>query len=303
MTAHSKNLSGVKYILSHAIRKQNSSQELDAIFLICGEEGSGKSNTILSIIDLWEQITGKRVEISNIGTNLRELLTTLSKGSRGIHALDEGEELSNLNQFDRIVKLTKQCFVVSRANAQIVLLSYPNPLKINPYFKEDRAKGIFFCYKQKYIFYFTRTKFRMIREKIAKNTNVKSINDFVSKYKHYATLIDTCPLYTGHLKKEYLERKKQNITRVFNEALSELSADEKTYSLTKACKLLGVSKQTINEALTKGVVVVKWNATHTKMKLNDMDIALLKDYLNPDKTENPKTTPHTNIDLIPETEN
>lgn len=289
MTAHSKNGEFIRYLIKERIKSQNSEEELDTPLLVCGEEGSGKSNTLLYIIDCYEQETGKEISIKNVAVNLKQFIYSLSLKTKSIYALDEGEELNNLNQ-DRIVKLAKQIFVVSRANAQISLISYPNPFKINAYFKEDRAKGLIFCYKRKYVYFFTRDEFRKIREIASRNNNIKSINDFVEIYGKYATAIDTIPKYEGHLLKDYKERKKENIQSVFDEVLDEINVDNKTYSLVKASKLLGVSRDTITSAIEKGAIIPKWNATHTKAMLIQKDIDDLKEYLAPKKADRTEST-------------
>jgi energy-coupling factor transporter ATP-binding protein EcfA2 len=276
-------------LIKERIKLQRSKEELDSPYLVCGEEGSGKSTVILNIIDIYEQETGEIIPIEQDATDLRGIIKSLSIKEKSIHALDEGEELNNLNQ-DRIVKLAKQIFVVSRARAQITLISYPNPFKINAYFKEDRAKGIFFCYKRKYVYFFYRDTFRKIREIASKNYMVKSINDFVEVYGYLADAIDTVPKYKGHLLEPYLKRKGENIDRVFNEVLSEINIDGKTYSLEKTCKALGVAKQTIYGAVERGAIVPKWNATHTKMRLSEQDLDRLREYLNPENTVNTETT-------------
>lgn len=291
MTGYSKDMKGTRKIIEFAIDKQNSNKDIDSLFLICGEEGSGKSNTILNIIQIWEELTNKEIPFEQVAVDLKGLLYSLSYNNKSIHALDEGEELSNLNQFDRTVKLVKKCLVVSRARAQIVLISYPNPLKINPYLKEDRAKGLFFCYKQKYLYYFTRSKFRQIRERIAKNTNVKSINDFVTLYSKYATLVDTVPEYKGHLKESYLQRKSDNIDTVFKEALTELYGEEETYSLSKVTRMLGISKETVYKAIGEKIIVPEWNATKTKMRITKKQIKILTEHLNPDIIKKSTSTP------------
>lgn len=284
MTAYSQNLTATRLIIRKLIKRQKSKEELDGVFLVCGEEGSGKSNFMLNCLDLWEQETNLNLDISHVAVDLRHLIYSMAFKKKSFHILDEGDELNNLNQWDDMVKKTKRVFVVSRADAQIVLLSYPNPLKMLGYFKEDRAKGIFFCYKRKYVLFFTREAFRDIREKVAKS-GVKGIDDFVKAYKDKATLLDTVPLYQGHLREEYIKRKRKNIDNVFDEVINDLKKKEKTFSLNKVAQLLKVSRPKLNEILAGGIVDVQWNALHTKARLTEQDIDKLKQHIDKSVSE------------------
>ena len=263
MTAYSTNFTCVRMLIKKLVERQKGEKELDSVFLVCGEEGSGKSNTILSIVDEYEQQTGKEVAIQQIATNLRELLNSLYRKKKNIHALDEGEELNNMNK-DTIVKDTKSVFVVSRADAQITLVSYPNPFRIHAYFKEDRAKGIFFCYKQKYIYFFSRKAFRDIRYQASMNPMVKGLDDFVTIYKKYATFIDIVPKYEGHLLEEYKKRKRANIDQVFEDVIDKIDSVEKKYSLGQVSKKVMLNRLTLLKYIESGKLKAEWNGNKTQ---------------------------------------
>lgn len=290
MTGHSKNLIATKYLINKAIEKQESEEELDGVFLVCGEEGSGKSNTILNIINIWEEQTGKKISIENVTRNIKELLFTLSKSRKTIVALDEGAELKNTNLWDKLVRKVEEAFVVSRANANICLISFPNPFKLNSYFRDDRSKGVFFCYKRKKVYFYTRTAFRKIREQVSKNNKILSINDFCEKYSSYATIIEyNVPKYEGHLKEEYDKRKRENIDNILENIIKEIGIEQKYYSITKTAKLLGIAKKTLYKAIEETKIELKWNATRTQARLSEKDIEIIQKHLNPENTNNPNT--------------
>jgi ABC-type oligopeptide transport system ATPase subunit len=278
MTAYSKHFNCVRLLIKKLVERQKGAKELDSVFLVCGEEGSGKSNTMLSIIDEYEKQTGTIVDIKQVPTNLRELLTSLYKRKKNIHALDEGEELNNLNK-DSIVKDTKSVFVVSRADAQITLISYPNPFRIHAYFKEDRAKGIFFCYKQKYVYYFSRKAFRDIRFQASLNPMVKGLDDFVTIYKSKATFIDIVPLYKGHLLEEYKKRKRDNIDKVFEDVIDKIDSVEKKYSLGQVSKKLMLNRLTLIKYIEAGMLKVEWNGNNTQRYVTDEALESFKQKL------------------------
>jgi len=262
MTAYSHNGSCVRLLIRKLVQRQKGEKELDSVFLVCGEEGSGKSNTMLYFSEDYEKQSGKEIDIKQVATNLRELLTSLYKKKKNLHILDEGEELNNLNK-DSIVKDTKSVFVVSRADAQITLLSYPNPFRIHAYFKEDRAKGIFFCYKQKYVYYFSRKAFRDIRYEASMNPMVKGLDDFVTIYKHKATFIDIIPKYKGHLLEEYKKRKRENIDKVFEDVIDKLDAVEKRYTLGQVSKKVMLNRLTLLKYIEAGLLKTEWNGNNT----------------------------------------
>lgn len=305
MVARAKNFNGIKNILKKARQHQTSKEELDSIFLVCGEEGSGKSTFILDCIEIYEQITKQELNINYLARNLKELIVMLKiSKSKGFLALDEGSELASDRQWEGIMKGLKKGFTVMRQKAMIVLLSYPNPFKINTYFREDRAKGLFFTYKRKYVYFFTRTAFQDIqRDMRMRNKGVKSIGDFIKQYGNKATLIDTFPDYEGHLLKEYKKRKTQNIDDTLQELYEEFGVDEKLFSLSQACKYLGMNDDLLRKYLRyeedtedpSRVIPVQWNLAHTKMKLKEKDLIDFKIWYTSKLPKTAKEQAHPNI--------
>lgn len=279
MTAYSKHFACVRLLMLKLVERQKGAKELDSVFLVCGEEGSGKSNTMLMFIDEYERLTGKEVNIKQIATNLRELLGSLYRKKKDIHVLDEGEELNNLNR-DSIVKDTKSVFVVSRADAQITFISYPNPFRIHAYFKEDRAKGIFFCYKQKYVYYFSRKAFRDIRFQASLNPLVKGLDDFVTIYKNKATFVDVVPQYQGHLLEDYKKRKRENIDNVFEDVIDKLESKEKMYSMGQVCSKVKLDRRTVLKYIDSGHLKTEWNGNKTARYISEEELKSFKHYLD-----------------------
>jgi energy-coupling factor transporter ATP-binding protein EcfA2 len=282
MVATSKNFVGIRYIFKEAIKKQHSAQELDSIFLVCGEEGSGKSNFLLMATQILEEEKGEQIQIDQVTRTLKELIVRLKyTKDKGFIGLDEGSELSSDRQFESIMKGLKKAFTIMRQKALIVLLSYPNPFKINTYFREDRAKGVFFITRRKYVHFFTRKDFQEIQREMKRyNAGVKSIGDFIDTYGRKASLVDTIPKYEGHLLKEYQKRKKENIQEILDELYEEFGVDEKLYSLSQACKYLEVNDDLLRRFLRydedtddiNRIIPVQWNLAHTKMKLKEKDL-------------------------------
>lgn len=289
MVAVCKDFNGVKYILSKAIKKQQSKESLDSIFLVCGEEGSGKSTFILNCYQYLEEYYGKEANINQLARTLREFIITL-KGTPDKYylGLDEGTELSSDRQWDKIVKALKKAFTVMREKALIVFLAYTNPFKINTYFREDRSKGIFFVHKRKYVYFFTRKRFQQIQDEMKKkNSGIKSIGDFIDKYHKKATLVDTFPDYTGHLLKDYKARKTTNIADIFDELFEDFAVKEKGKSLNQVAKDLGVGKKLIAHVVELGIATPKTNATRTKYIFTKEDIDKIDTYIR--TTESTKT--------------
>jgi hypothetical protein len=269
-------------LIREIIKDQNSEEELDGLYLVCGEEGSGKSNTILSLSKIWEEETGNNLSIKNITRNLKELFQELKIHSKYCVALDEGYELKATNMWDSMVKKIEKAYMIGRYRANFSLIAYTNPFKINSYFKEDRAKGVFFCYKRNIILYYNRQDLREIRKIMNKGGNIKSINDLfeVEMYKRKASFIEyQVPKYTGHLAEEYKKRKVEGYLKEMEEMEEDLEVI--TYSLNKTCKILGVSNSRIDKAIEDKIISPEWNATRTKMRLRQEDIDKLKIYLNP----------------------
>ena len=248
----------------------------------CVTHNSGKSNTILWLSQLWEEETGKHLSINNIARNLKELFKELKIHSKFCVALDEGYELKATNMWDVMVKKIEKAYMMGRYRANLSLIAYTNPFKINSYFKEDRAKGIFFCYKRRIFLYYNREDLREIRQIMSKAGNIKSINDLyeIEMYRRKATFIEYgIDKYNGHLAQEYKKRKEENYLKEMEEM--EEDVDVVTYSLNKTCKILGVSDATIRKCIEAKVIEPEWNATGTKMRLRQDDLDKLKVYLKP----------------------
>lgn len=296
MTAESKSkdLPLIKTWLIEVAQRQESEEELDGTFLICGEEGSGKSNQILTIGDLWSELTDKEITINAVTRNLRELFHELKRTHKGFVALDEGYELKSTNNYDKMVKKIERAFMLSRYKANLSLIAYTNPFKMNSYFRDDRAKGVFFCYKRKALAFFTREDFRNIREYVKRKMGeIKSINTIFESpdLKRFATFIEwNIPKYEGVLAKEYKERKIRNVEEEMMRMESELDETETTYTLTKASKLLGLSRQTLakyikTEDNPEGLIAVEWNLPRTQMIIREKDLLKFKEQYVAELTE------------------
>lgn len=308
MTAHSKNLQGVKYILRKAVFGQT--KEKDAIFLYCGEEGSGKSSLMLTNVDYIDSLKGYDTPISHITRTLKEIaiILRMSRNEDQV-ALDEGSELASDNQYDAIVKSIKKAFTVMRQKKLIVHICFTNPNRIHTYFREDRVKGIFFIKKRGVIYFYTRIRFQGIMNQIKKyESGIKSISTFTN---HAPSLIDTFPKYEGKLLKEYLKRKNENIQDILDELYDDFGVNDRMLSMNQACKYLSVNDDILRKYLKydedsedpNRIIPVLWNLAHTKMKLKQEDLDNFKVWyeLNILKPHNNDTHDDTK-DKNPETE-
>lgn len=289
MTGHSKNMEATRYLFSVAYSKQHSKEELDSIFIVSGEEGSGKSTFILKGSEILEEISGEQISIEYITRNLKEMIKYLKvTPKKGFIALDEGVELSSDNQWDPMVRATKRAFTIMRQKALICLIAFVNPFRLYTYFREDRLKGLFFITKRKYIYYFTRTKFQDIMRTMKKEgRGVKSVGDFIKLYGNKATFTDTFTDYNGHLLKEYKKRKDENIDEVLEDLYFDFGVEEKLYTFRKACKYLDIRPGLLNQYIlkegeqpdpNKEYLPVKWNLTKTNMRITEKDMEDWKEW-------------------------
>jgi hypothetical protein len=281
MTAHSRNLVGTRIILHKIIDSRTKGK--DAILLYCGEEGSGKSNLMLTNVDYIDELLQKDTPIEHITRTLKELaiILRMCKDEEQV-ALDEGSELASDNQYEAIVKSIKKAFTVMREKKLIVHICFTNPNRIHTYFREDRVKGIFFMKKQGLIYFYTRSRFQQIMNNIKKyESGIKSIKTFTN---HPPSLIDTFPPYKGKLLKEYLKRKKENIQEILDELYSDFGVNERVLSLNQACKYLGVGDDLLRKYIRyeennddpERVLPIQWNLAHTKMSIKEKDLTDFK---------------------------
>lgn len=297
MTAFSKNLEGTRQLLTLAVKNQR--KEFDSVYLIGGEEGKGKSTFVLDCVQIIEELKGEEVPIENITRTLKEMIVRMRHlKDAELLALDEGGELSSDLQYEGIVKAVKKMFIVMRQKSFIVFICFTNPLKVNTYFREDRVKGVFLITHRGRVLFYTRKTFMLIMERIKiLRGGVRSISN-LTRVGVRPDLIDTFPRYEGHLKKDYDKRKKENISKIFEDLNDEFGLDEKRYSLEKAAKLLMISPEILKTYLKeegvdnpRGVLPFEWNLTKTKRRIKENDILDFKLWFEAQRKEQKANIP------------
>lgn len=301
MTAYSQNLFATKQLIELAIKKQE--KEWDSVFLICGEEGKGKSTYLLHLINIVDEIKGKQTHITAVTRTLRELIFQLNytKNKEQL-ALDEGSELSSDLSYEGIVKAIRKVFTVMRQKSLLVYICFTNPVKINTYFKHDRVKGVFLITERGKVNFYTRQTFMRIQERIVKyKSGVRSIKN-VTELGVPPDFIDTYPKYKGRLWEEYQARKEENINEIIEDLYEEFGVDEKRITLNKARKILHIRDATIKEYLRfseedtnpKHILKATYSANKSRIFLKENDVWEFKTWLEAQSgTTGESETPHS----------
>ena len=287
MTAYSYDLEATRIILHLAINEQEN--ENDSCFLICGKEGTGKSNLLLNAFKIIEEYKGVKYEAKRITRTLREFLTELKfSKSKDLISLDEGGELSSKKHNNRLVIATEEMFKKMRKKSFITFICFTNPARINTYFREDRIKGVFLIPKKREAIFFTSSEFQRTLEYVRKyKGNVKSIYNLIANASDYAFKEENIPKYEGHLKEEYDKRKDEDIDEAFDEIYNEFVNETKTYSISKVAKELHIARSEVSKHLKTSplddnpehIIKCEWNPKKTKAFIDESEVLKFKEYI------------------------
>lgn len=193
--------------LKRAVSRQK--KGLDSIYLICGQEGLGKSEEALDNMEYVERIKSAQYDIGHVPFSIAETLANLDNFKPGdVIVIDECPELKSVNTSNELIKDFTDIVTRFRARMHIVFICFPNPFRVNAYISEDRIRGVFLVYRTGRVCYFdarTFSKIKRIETKESKDYHI--LLDNIVKAKFNASY----PKYEGRLKEAYLAKKAENI--------------------------------------------------------------------------------------------
>lgn len=210
----------IRHLLRTSYRAHQDKQ--DTVLIITGNEGIGKSNLLLDIIEEWEKITGEHFTIDNVGLNQEQWIHAISiaKKTVGIAPFDEaGDGLLSRDAMSDFNRDVVKMYIVIRGLSLLTVLVLPSFWYLDKFFRMHRVKGLFFVYSRGKVAFWNKKQIKKIIMKGDDNQDV-----WVAK----PSFRDSFPLYTGHLREGYEIRKAEKIAAVTKAMEEKYAKGEKT---------------------------------------------------------------------------
>ena len=232
----------------------------DTVLIITGNEGIGKSNLLLDIIEEWEHITGETFTIENVGLTQEQWIHAISiaKKEVGIAPFDEaGDGLLSRDAMSDFNRDVVKMYIVIRGLSLLTVLVLPSFWYLDKFFRMHRVRGLFFVYSRGRVAFWNK---RQVKKIIMKGDDNQDV--WVAK----PSFRDSFPFYTGHLREGYDKRKAEKIasvTKAMKEkyATGEATLTDKQRYVTEELRLgkteqmiaddMGITRQAVN-ALRSG---------------------------------------------------
>ncbi len=233
-------------------------EDYDTVWLVTGDEGTGKSNLLLAIVEYWyNKLNGECLEsdIKHVSLDRLNFVTDLKDAKRyELSTDDEAGDISSKRAMSEFNVLLTQAYQVIRGDNLFTILVLPSPFDIDGFFVKRRARGLININNRGKCKFYSKTR---LRNMIALNQSryIKKVE--VVK----ATFCDVFPKYKGILLKEYKKKKAEKMQEVRNQLYekvmkldtgvsnnsnaSKLSRYPDTISTKIIAEIEGVSERTI----------------------------------------------------------
>ncbi|MFO7968671.1 MAG: hypothetical protein R6U15_00980 [Candidatus Izemoplasmatales bacterium] len=181
----------------------------DNVLLITGDEGTGKSNLALHLLEYW--LNKKYGEVdpekhnNYINLDIELWANSLSQCNNGdMNILDESGEMSNKRSMSKLNFAIEKTYQIIRGNNINSIFVLPSVFDMSGFFTKRRARGLIYVYKRGRFAYWNKEKLRDIIDinsrKILKKVWVRS-----------PTFNDHFPIYKGKLLDIYNQKKKDHM--------------------------------------------------------------------------------------------
>jgi len=199
--------------------------DYDVPIVIAGDEGKGKTNLALWILDDYiERVTKRATKPKDI----KYLALAKEQWKEQLGQLrqyfplcyDEAGELTNRRAMARFNVEIAQLFRIIRGNNNFMILNIQSIFDLDPFFTKRRLKGMFYVDKRGHYYFYSQERLRILI-------------DINSRYyvKQYFAIMPTAagsfPKYDGVLLDPYLEKKKAFIKEQQGEIMKSLNTQPK----------------------------------------------------------------------------
>lgn len=200
--------------------KNITSNDYDGVFLITGDEGKGKSNVLLHLLDYWyTKLNGECVE-----SDSKHACLTMQQFSEDLKdcvkfeatGYDEAGDISNKRSMSKLNVALSQAYQVIRGDNLCTFMVLPSLFDLDGFFTKRRARGLIHITKRGALQYYSQKRLRKI---IALNQSriIKSLSIV------RPTFVDTFPKYNGVLLQPYLDKKAEKMKEIRNNLYKELN--------------------------------------------------------------------------------
>ena len=239
-------------------------KERDAVNIVVGEEGDGKSHFCLNVLEYWlekkySEIKGSDIKFMNLDIELwAKSLSEAEKGDMNIY--DEAGEVAGRRTMSKLNVAIARTYQIIRADCLNSILVLPDLFWLDGTFTKRRAKGLWYVYQRGRVAYWNRDQLRKIMDLNARRT-VKSL--WVVR----PLFFDTFPIYKGKLKAKYEELKhefmkdtRKDLLKIVKEIKGETKISERDsiimklkskFSSKDIAEATGLAERTINHIVLK----------------------------------------------------
>lgn len=195
----------------------------DNVLILTGDEGTGKSNLALHMLEYWLiKKYGKVLKDHSKYINLdigkwSESFAECNKGDMNI--LDESGDLSNKRTMSKLNFAIARAYQIIRGDNIDSIFVLPSIFDLDAYFAKRRAKGLIYVYKRGRFAFWSKDRLRKLIELNA---------GYPSKdiWRIRPTFLDHFPIYKGVLLEEY-QRKKEEYMKDTRKELANAIKDLK----------------------------------------------------------------------------
>jgi len=191
------------------VHHHNTKKDWDSVWIIAGDEGCGKSNLLLHIIDYWYTnfhggVTPEKIK--HISLSLSDFAKDFKDVKKyGIISFDEAGQISNRRTMSKLNELIKQTYQIVRGHNLFTILLLPSVFDIEPSFPRRRARALIQVYERGKFSFYGREKLRKVIE-INQDKKIRRVDAVTPLFR------DNFPVYNGALKEEYMKRKEEFIS-------------------------------------------------------------------------------------------
>ena len=193
----------------------------DTVWIISGDEGFGKSNLLLDIVEEWGLMTDRKYTIENIGLTPQGWVRAISIAEPhiGIAPFDEaGDGLLSRDAMSDFNKDVIKMYTVIRGKGLFTILVLPSFWYLDKFFRMHRVKGLFHVYNRGRVAFWNKQQIKQI---------ILRGEDHQDIWAAKPSIRDSFPRYDGYLKADYEKLKAEKIA-------SSIKAMEDKYATGEA---------------------------------------------------------------------
>jgi len=219
---------------------QLSKKDWDNLLIVCADEGKGKSNLLLHIVDYWSRLKFGKVDDSYIKfvcLDRLQFVQTLNEANKfDVIGYDEAGDISNKRAMGRFNFLLTQAYQIIRGDNLFTILVLPSLFDLDSFFTKRRARGFIQIHERGKFSYWSKDRLRKI---IALNQSRYIKTPYVVK----PTFYDTFPKYKGVLSEGYLLKKKEKMKDVRKELYKSVKDMEENSIFYQRNKIIAIMQE------------------------------------------------------------